>query len=388
MIRLDHRNTSIVALLLCLLLCGCADAPDANSNNGISYALTETDREVLNIIENSADTPDTSLENEYFVCSIQAADNILNINAEACKEFKTGYSFLSAEPYPGAVKIDMVEDIFFQQGHLVREGMEPVGNELSGQADKAIFTAMNSTKTYYLDSSDGNIHFCGSDAGFTYCNDELVTLYKQVDFGEVLLEDNNVDISEQFTVKQAEEQIVNTLSEILDMPVKIYSCKTVHNGNGAGYYDFHIVPVLGNHAIAINDLTVNADNVVDVFGRVIIGQEGISQIEATNFLWKSLANGEEENFLSFAKVKTLLQYYMEKDSISASEYITFTKAELVWFPTTNDWSTANLIPVWRFYVPNWERTHLEPNIMQNIFEEHIPLDICIDAVTGELVRLE
>lgn len=392
------KNISFAALicgLIICILCGCAKTPNVREENGINYAVSKSDESITNIIEN-----DTENEKEYLVesegenkcvCRIGNSDNVINIDAVVSGLNVETISLKQAEPFPNAINKTNVIDIFFGGEANVLENNQKEENNINQEnnGERAVVQQMETTGQIFLDSVDGNIHFTQtSHAGFDYRNDKLIAEYKQIETGGSYFEEQNKDISDSYTVDMAKQSLLETFSKIMNTEVQIISCTSIYNETGNGFYEFTFVPMVENLPLAINDRETNTDHIVDVYGRAQIGKEGIALIEANNFLWRSnrISNDSEMDCLSLGKTLEILEEYITKGEITGSEKITFTRVSLVWLPITEDWTEAELVPVWRFYIPCAEL--IESGMMDISIIENVPTDISINAINGKIESIQ
>lgn len=361
------------AMGIVCILSGCAKTPNVREENGIHYAVSESDESITNIIEN-----DTENEKEYLVesegenkcvCRIGNSDHVINIDAVVSGLNVETISLKQVEPFPDAINKTNVIDVFFGGEENVLEN--------------------NQKEEKNIDSVDGNIHFTQtSHAGFDYRNDKLLAEYKQIETGGSYFEEQNKDISDSYTVDMAKQSLLETFSKIMNTDVQIISCTSIYNETGNGFYEFLFVPIVENLPLAVNDRETNTDHIVDVYGRAQIGKEGIARIEANHFLWRSnrISNDSERNCLSLGKTLEILEEYITKGEIAGSEKITFTRVSLVWLPITEDWTEAELVPVWRFYIPCAEL--IESGMMDISIIENVPTDISINAINGKIESIQ
>lgn len=382
---------AIVCVSIISTLCGCAETPNVRDENGIDYAVRESDEIITNIIEN-----DTKNENEYLVegegenkCvyHIGNTDSVINIDAVVNGLNVETISLQQAEPFPNAIDKEKVIDIFFGgEANVLENNRKEENNINQGKSgERAVVQKMETTGQMFLDSVDGSIHFTQTSyAGFDYRNDKLVAEYKQIEIRGGYSEEQNKDISDSYTVDMAKQSLLETFSKFMNTEVQIISCTSIYNEIGNGFYEFIFVPMIENLPLAVNDRETNTDHIVDVYGRAQIGKEGIALIETNNFLWRSnsIPNDSEMNCLNLGKILEILEEYVTKGEISGSEKITFTRVSLVWLPVTEDWTEAELVPVWRFYIPCAEL--IESGMMDISIIENVPTDICINAINGKI----
>lgn len=314
MLKIFSKVFAVAAMqvLLCAF-CGCAEAPEAKEENGIRYAAEESDENIQSIVAEETDEDDTYpaevMDGNRCVCSIGNSNDVISIDAEVIGLDVETVSAGTAEPDPNAINRDKVIELFFGGEENVTETApeEETNSAQENSGEIGIISQMNSSGGMFWDSVDGKIHFYqNTHAGFYYSNEELVLQYKQIDTGGSFFEEQNTDISASYTVAMAEQDLLETLSQILNEEVQILSCTSIYNEAGNGYYQFVFAPVLDGVPMAINDRSSDPDSIVDVYARAQIGEDGIAVIEANNFLWTSSASGEK-TVLGFGKILKLLE---------------------------------------------------------------------------------
>lgn len=82
---------------------------------------------------------------------------------------------------------------------------------------------------------------------------------------------------------------------------------------------------------------------------------------------------------------SLLEMYISNGQLSCSKEITFSKCGLEYMAKTDDWTTAELIPVWRFYIPAEQLTESEMGVVA--VNDDIPTDIYINAIDGKIEQM-
>ena len=385
---------SILFVVLCILS-GCAKAPEAETENGIQYAYNESDESIQNIIEkDTGDISDVSLEEsedgKKCVCSIGDSGNVMHIDAVIDGVNVKTIAAKTAEPFPDVVNMEGVIDVLFggEANVIERNPEEETAKQQNTGGEQAVMRQMKTTGQISLDSVDGNLHFIRTAyAGFDYRNDSLLAQYKQIEAGSCF-EGWDKDISDSYTIEMAQKDLREVFSYVLNTDIRIVSCTSLYNEKGDGFYEFHFVPVIEKLPVAINDREMNTDPIVDVYGRVQIGEDGIAVIEAANLLWRcaDISNGSEMNCLGPEKALEVLEEYIKKGDITCSEKITFTRVSLVWLPITDDWTQAKFIPVWRFYIPCAEL--IESGMADIALTENAATDICINAIDGKIENIQ
>lgn len=380
------------AIIMCVLS-GCAKAPEVKEEQGINYAVNEKDKNISNIIEEDTESENTYLvegkEGTKCVCSLGDSGNVINIDAVVTGLNERTISHKKAEPFPDIINKEKVIDIFFGgEENVVENNIQEGDNtEQDNTGEEFITKQMKIEGKMSLNSVDGNISFLQSDGGVYYHNYKLIGQYKQVETEEEFFQEENRDISEAYTADMAKQDLLEVFSEIIDEEIQIISCTAIYNGAEGGNYEIIFAPMIEDVPLAINDWDTNTDSIVDVLGKAEIGQDGISFIEANNFLWKDsgILGETEENCISLEKALVILEEYLRKGDILGAEGITFTRVSLSWLPVTDNWIEAELKPVWRFYIPCAEL--IETGMAEISMQENVPTDICINAIDGKIENM-
>ena len=94
-----------------------------------------------------------------------------------------------------------------------------------------------------------------------------------------------------------------------------------------------------------------------------------------------------ESVLTWEQVTQLLETYLAEGKIRGSSKAALTDVELAYYPfLSEDEKELELVPVWQLYVPLPAWT--EDSVMREEFgTKGAAWNICIDAVTGELLRV-
>lgn len=398
--RRGRRRACIAILAASCILCGCAKAPDARSENGVDFAESETDKEIAAMIENEGSDDGGGMDEESYlvsgedgdrcVCDIGTGDNVIHIDAPVSGLDVDKISPIEVLPFPEAVHKDAAIDILFGGEENVVEGnggdSEPV-EASEGEESLDIDGIESDFSDLYLDSPDGTIHFVvGSNDNFSYNNDTLTAQYKQLD-KEGSITKVGADVSDSFTVEMAEHALLETISGIMGVDVQVESCATYLNKAGEGYYELHFVPTMENMPF-VSTREMDADHVVDVSGSAEIGEDGLSSIWATSCLWKKAdgADSSASDCLSLGKTLEILGKYLEEGEITGADEITFSNVALSWLPTTTDWENFQLIPVWCFSVPYHEYFNTDAMLIAS--GKNVPTLICINALDGRIELMQ
>lgn len=366
-----------MALFFVVIMTSCASVPDAKEENGVSYAEDNLEIESENYLENRDEFIEKTAEGYWCKGSLGMSPNVLNINVKIRSYTNAEIKTLIAEPLPDALNLNKVKELLF---------FNETVNEIENTENENSLPQMETTDKVWLQSEDESIEFRRvTDTGFFYNNRSLYSEYNRLSLNGAA-ESFDSDISDTYTSEMAEEELKNIIKSITGLDIYITSTRCISNQAEEGYYELEFVPQVDEIPLAVNDREMDTDTIIDVYGNAVIGEKGLAQIEANNFLWKISSIVNEENCLQLGEVMDLLDKYVQAGKIECNEDVEFSRCELVYLATTENWQEAKLTPVWRFYIPVAEM--VESGMDAIILGEEIPSDICINAVSGEIELLK
>lgn len=366
---------------LIFILSGCAERPGVNEENGIYYAQGEADNNIDKILNASEEESVFSEAESYqYQKSVGEGDKHFCIEAVVKNIDLSEVSMLTVDPFENMFDKKKVISLFFDGSDNVCDITEKVNQERANaqDAEEAVSVKMIATSRLCLETQDRNKWFSRSvDSSFYYGNSELNKKYTNI-LSQEFHKQNGYDVP-GYTVNTAIEDVENIMENLGFEGIQIVSCTSYYNQE-AGYYDIEFTPTVGGLPVAFNNYEQNIDNIVDVLGTVTIGSDGIGDLQASNCLWEIIEEKKTE-CISLNKAVQILEQYVLSGDIECSGNIIYTKCELQYLPTTDDWKKVTLTPVWRFYVPTAERDHID---MDEVYSKNIPLDICINAINGKI----
>ncbi|MBD5543606.1 MAG: hypothetical protein HDR01_05030 [Lachnospiraceae bacterium] len=382
-----NKSVTILCMLISMIgvFTGCADVPEIKEDNGIQYAKGMAEQDIDNILSAEEEENILADTGEYhYQKSVGESGAQFHIDAIVKNVDVSKADVLIVDPYEDMFDKETVIRLLFHEDATVKDITEQAdgeGQEIQEEqgTEKVVTVEMAATSRLCLESADGTVHFARSnDSSFNYMDDKLSGKYKGILSGE-FREQNDYNVP-GYTQDEAVGQVTALLKEVGMEGIRMVSCVSYHNQE-TGYYDMKFTPIINGLPIVFNDYEQNTDSVVDVMGNVQIGKEGISDLQASNCLWEVIKRKEAACISLDKAVKILEQYILEGDII-CSDNITYTRCELAYLPTTEDWTTATLTPVWRFYVPMEEWDNIN---MDEVYSKNITMDICINAINGEIV---
>lgn len=383
------QRISMLVILVSILgvLSGCQETPKAEEKAGIYYAEGKADQGIEDILnEQDSDSISMDMEKYQLQKSIGINNAKINLDATVNNVDLSEVSVMTAEPFADMFDGRIVENLFFNEDDEVKDITEQVKqeeNNIQGTiqeigGESVVTVGMPSTNRMCMESSDGRKVFSRiTDSSFNFINDKLNTELKQALSGEYEYSGDG-QIS-GYNSDSAIEDIETVMKKLGFEDIKIVSINSSFDETQSSF-DIEFTPIVCGLPLVFNNNEQNVDNIVDVLGTVTISEAGIVDLQATNCMWKVLEKTDTKCMDIDKAVKILEQYLLSGD-VAGSENITFTKIELAYLPTTENWKTITLTPVWRFYVPLDERENID---MNEVYSKNIPLDICINAINGEI----
>lgn len=377
-----------ILILMTFILSSCASVPQSREENGVNYAITDNERSIDETIKNGLKNQEQFIEkkdNGYTcVCELGEGDSTFRINADVTNyEMKT-ISNIEVTPNPLALNKEQINKLLFNDEMI--ENSNTTSDDTDVQAGESFtIVGMQSTQQVNYTNNDYTRTFdSNTDAGFLYFNHILSHQYNKIDLNGGTTGD--FDISDQYTKEMAINDLTEVIYSISGMNIIVSNSKCVTDENGNGYYEFEFVSCIDGIPLAVNDRELNADNTIDSYGVAILGQDGIAKIEATNLLWQKVKEEENKPCLKLGEILSLLETYISNGQLSCNKELIFSKCELAYLARTDDWTNAELIPVWRFYIPIDQL--LESQMCEIAMNNDIPTDICINAIDGTIEQMK
>lgn len=376
-------------LLMTLMLTSCAAVPESKTEDGVNYAVSNSEKAIEEAVRNGLEDKAQFIEKNgdgyTCVCDLGEGDSTFRINARVTNYGTDTVSKIKAEPDPSALDKEQINKLLFDGAMVENTNTDTESTEADTDGEEnAEMVGMQSTRQMHYSGNDGTKRFDTiTDAGFFFIDDTLSNQYNKIDLNGGITGD--ADISDEYTKEMAVNELTDVIRKIAGMDIAVLSSTSTTDGNGNGYYQIKFVSAIDGIPLAINDRDMNSDNIIDSYGEALIGSDGIAKIEATNLLWKGVKADKKEQCLKLGEVLSLLEMYISNRQLSCSKEITFSKCGLEYMAKTDDWTTAELIPVWRFYIPAEQLTESEMGVVA--VNDDIPTDIYINAIDGKIEQM-
>ena len=192
----------------------------------------------------------------------------------------------------------------------------------------------------------------------------------------------------QFPVSHAKDILLEKLA-VLDITEIHISRALYYELNGTAFYELAFTP------------SYETIGVASEFGQIVLGEvqprgtawiteDGIATMRLEDYCGKITEQSENGKILTFSQVTDILGKYLENNTFCGNPKAKLTQAELVYYPTLRE-SELILTPAWHIYIPlNEMMDAMESGdkAWQETAENGMAWNIYLDAVTGELIKVE
>ena len=382
-------TSTVLMFMGVLLTTGCASVPESKEDEGVRYAISDSEHEIDELVKSGIDDKSEYIlsdENGYrCVCKLGEGEQKFVVDAPVINYEVETVASIEAEPCPTMLNKEKIKECFFKNEDMIENAKPEIkeDTEQSGE-DVLVIVGMPSTQDVFYSNEDHTKEFFYyTDAGFFYDNHTLIGQYKNIDFAGGIVGNN--DISDQYTMKMAEDELIKTLFDISGMDIIVTNSNSVIDDAGNGYYEFEFTSTVDGIGLVLNDRCCNADNTIDSYGLAVMGEDGISEIQANNLIWEKTKTYEQQDCLRLGEALSLVEKYISSGEIPCNEKMIYSRCGLEYIARTDDWIKAKMTPVWRFHVPSEE---MAGTVMDELWCNGIPMDICINAVDGTIEQVE
>jgi hypothetical protein len=378
------KNKVFSTIVILCLLTGCADVPKQEAGEGTAKAeKTQQDNVVLNMGgEVDASEYDYLTETDKgYICKVSfgEGEEKLNIDAVVTNTGGEEVSLLQAKPLSKALNVNQIKEIFFSDINGIEDKTDDMISELCLTPIEERQPLWVPENPLYLSAMDNDFCF--------YRETDMSLYYSNAILGRCALdfinsdskktESSTQDVSENYTMTTAWNEFAELWSQLDIGDVDMEYCSSVSDDNGTGYYTFDFTILINGLPIIANRGSGAISDLVPC-GNVEIGENGICEMQVSDLLWEKISE-EPETCMNIVQAMERLEKGVTDGSIRCTSSLVFNKVELGYWISTEDGETAKLKPMWRIYIPISERENMN-------YDDSIPTDIMIDAVSGD-VRL-
>ena len=205
---------------------------------------------------------------------------------------------------------------------------------------------------------------------------------------EIDVTGNNEGISTRFSVSRMKDILMEKLA-VLDITEIHISRILYYELDGAAFYELIFTPSYETIGVASEFGQIALGEVMPR-GTAWITEDGIATMSLDDYCGKIKEQSENGEILTFSQVTDLLETYLEKNTFCGNSRAELTQAELVYYPSLRE-SELILTPAWHIYIPLNEMLDAMESgdkAWQEAFESGAAWNIYLDAVTGELIKVE
>lgn len=414
---------AMAAILCVFALISCQEAPDAVEGNGIMHAQGDLDRQVQEIAgaDVQAQTPagtgagtdglsgaDAGADARgqaatgagaqgtgQYQGTVGTGTNRININAKIPGMPHNLY-VITLQPDDGLDKDTLLAFLDSESGSIedtsqelleeIEEG-DRYNSTMQENGDRFLYSKFGDHSALQLESGVKEASFAGHTSAY-YVDHALMEKCQGIfggNYSETLLTPDSMDEG-SFSAQRAGEILLDKLG-VLGVGEIAFERIYYVEGSGYSYYQMYFVPVR-------EGLTVNIGSNSYCLGQVRpdgfaeVSQEGVAEVSLSHFCGKAV-DQDPVTAISFEQVLKILEQYLDSGMIRSDGRITYNRVELNYYPVPTApagdgieyKSELVLKPIWHIYMPLDE-------YVDGSYGDAGPSNICVDAVTGELVETD
>ena len=342
---------AVVTIGMSAAVCGCRKTPESITSGHIRHAKGAVENEVAEIVEAAGTDSGMGSNLREINCTIGTKENAITIQAQKENEKS------EAENEQGEERLQY--SVF---------GSTPVCQISDGQKTAAF---NRGTSAYYV--NDDLKKKCDA----IYKSDETV-------WGEAELTENGDSLS--FTVKEAEDMLLEQLP-IIDVE-EIYAYEIfMYQKEDFAFYEIEFTPSYEGMGIVHEFGSVGLGE-ISPRGNAWICEDGIAYLSLDSCIGKVEQQEKCGTLLSWKQIEKIIEVNLNNHKINGSSEAVLTNAEFLYYPIFNEEKNElELIPVWQIYTPlsTWIENE---ELTEQFGMEDVAWNICINAISGEIVRVE
>ena len=385
------------ALGICVLT-GCQKAPEASADSDVYHAKSSLEGEVGNIVAKEPDTntagTDKPKSGGSYDALVGTEENGIWICAEVPAAPQTAQT-LTLQKRDDWDTEKLKELLDSENGNvqdITEEHLAQWEKELSemNEEDKPV-EWMNFGDDSLMILSDGQkeVSFA-RNTSVSYVDEILKkncdVIYKEAPEIDVIRESETVPA--QFPVSHAKDILLEKLA-VLDITEIHISRALYYELDGTAFYELTFTPSYETIGVA-SEFGQIVRGEVQPRGTAWITEDGIATMSLEDYCGKITEQSENGKILTFSQVTDILGKYLENNTFCGNAKAKLTQAELVYYPTLRE-KELMLTPAWHIYIPLNERMDAMESgdkAWQEAFESGAAWNIYLDAVTGELIKVE
>jgi hypothetical protein len=382
----NYLRLAVVTAVVSVAICGCQKAPESSSDGNILHAKGSTENKVEAIVNDFGAETENDVQN--INCTIGAEDNAIRIQAQMPEIPQNVYQMVLTE-----------NDTLTKE--LLKEFLESDGthvNDLSAEAQKkeeelkadnmqeeerADYSVFGNAPIIELSDENKTASFSHGTSAY-YRDDNLyekcASVYKIA--GENTLE--KTDNTDAYI--KSRERLLSKLSKIGVIDIDIYKI-TQYESKNITFYEVEFTPTYDGMGL-VHEIGSSAYGEIFPLGQAWVCDEGVASLSLDYCLGKVETKEECNTLLSWKQIEKILEAYLNSGRIKGSDNAVMTKVEFLYYPIFDeDEDKLELVPVWHIYAPLSTLVENE-ELGEAFWKNNSTWSICVNAVSGELVRSE
>ena len=377
---------AVITMLMAAGICGCQEAPESSIHGDILHAKDSAEDEVAAIVDGPGSETEHGMQEINSV--IGTKDHAIRIQAQMPDVPQNVKTIVLGENE--ALTKDVLTEFLGSETGNIKDLSEEAQKETEQSEaenqqgeERAVFSIFGNAPVYKM--SDGQ-----KTAGFSYgtgayYQDELLyekcaSVYKTAD--ETVLE----EADSENVYMEAEKILLAKLSKIGMTEIDIYKI-TQYQHESVTFYEIEFTPSYGGMGV-VHEFGSVASGEIFPLGTAWICEENIASLSLDACLGKAETQEKCGTVLSWGQIEKILETYLNSGKINGSNQTVLTEAAFLYYPVfKEDENKLELVPVWHIYTPMsaWME---KKEFAEAVAENNATWSICINAVSGEIVRSE
>lgn len=372
----------VAAAFMSVMICGCQKAPEKSADGDIFHAKDSVVDEIAEIVNSTEIETENNIQEMN--CIIGTEENAIKIQAQMPNVPQNVYKMILKENETLTRELlkEFLESDLSSINDLSEEAQKEaeqlkVENEQS--EERAAASVFGSAPLYKLSDGQKTVSFSNGTSG--YYQDEIlyekcVSVYKTA--GETVLEETDC--------AEVQNIILEKLSKIGVTEIDIYKI-TQYQEESVTFYEVEFTPSYEGMGLVHEFGSISLGEIFPL-GKAWVYGENVAYMSLDDCLGKVEIQEKCETLLSWGQIEKILEKYLNNGKISGGYNAVLTEVEFLYYPIfSEDENTLELVPVWHIYTPM--STWLEKEEMTEAFGTNgSTWSVCVNAVTGEIVRSE
>lgn len=376
----------VAAMCTAVGICGCQKAPERSEDEDILHAKDSVEDEVAAIVNEPERAAET--DRQEINSMIGKGDHVIRIRAQM-PDIPQDVKTIALGENETLTK-DVLKEFLGSETGKIQDLSEEAQKEIEQSRaenergeERAVFSVFGDAPVYKL--SDGQKTAGFSDGTGAYYQDERLyetcaSIYKSS--GEIVLE----KADHEKVYRETETIVLAKLAKVGMSEIDIYKI-TQYQKENVTFYEIEFTPSYEGMGVVHEFGSISSGEVFPS-GKAWIWEERIVTLSLDACLGKVETQETCGTVLSWRQMEQILETYLNSGTINGSKQAVLTEAEFLYYPIfKEDENKLELVPVWHMYTPM--SVWMENEELSEAFaEEGSTWSICVNAVSGEIVRSE